>query len=89
VDPKAGFPDIWITDLTRGGSAPFTFGPSINASPVWASDGARVMFRTSRTGGLLEFYAKSAGGGGKEEPVLSLTAARASGMLAASNLMLW
>ena len=33
ADPKTGFPDIWITDLTRGSSAPFTFGPAVNASP--------------------------------------------------------
>ena len=88
VDPKTGFPDIWITDLARRSSAPFTFGPAMNASPVWAPDGARVMFRTSRAGGLVEFYAKSAGGGGKEEPVLSQTKARASGALSA-NMMLW
>jgi serine/threonine protein kinase/Tol biopolymer transport system component len=60
TDPKTGFPDIWITDLTRRSSAPFTFG-SLNASPVWAPDGARIMFRTTRTGGLTEFYVKSAG----------------------------
>jgi len=88
VDPKTGFPDIWIMDLTRGGSAPFTFGPSINASPVWAPDGARIIFRTSRTGGLTEFYAKSAGGGGTEEPVLSRDVARAAGVLSA-NMSLW
>ncbi len=80
VDPKTGFPDIWITDLTRGGSAPFTFGPALNASPAWAPDGARIVFRTTRTGGLTEFYAKSAGGGGKEEPVLSQTVMRASSL---------
>ena len=88
MDPKTGFPDIWITDLTRGGSAPFTFGPAVNASPVWAPDGARIIFRTTRTGGLTEFYAKSAGGGGGDEPVLSQTVARASGVLSA-NVMLW
>ncbi len=88
VDPKTGFPDIWITDLTRGGSAPFTFGPALNASPVWAPDGARIVFRTTRAGGLTEFYGKSAGGGGKEEPVLSQTVARASGVLS-TNIILW
>jgi dipeptidyl aminopeptidase/acylaminoacyl peptidase len=88
ADPKTGFPDIWITELTRGGSAPFTFGPAANVSPVWAPDGARIIFRTSRSGGLNELYAKSAGGGGKEEPVLSQTVARASGVLAA-NTLLW
>ena len=70
ADPKTGFPDIWITDLTRRSSAPFTFGPAVNASAVWAPDGARIIFRTSRNGGISEFYSKSAGGGGTEEPVL-------------------
>jgi serine/threonine protein kinase len=65
ADPKTGFLDIWITDLTRGSAAPFTFGPAVNASPVWAPDGARIIFRTTRNGGFTEFYAKSAGGGGK------------------------
>jgi Tol biopolymer transport system component len=88
VEPKTGFPDIWITDLTRRSSAPFTFGPAINASPVWAPDAARIMFRTTRAGGLVEFYAKSAGGGGKEEPVLSQTVARASGVLS-STMYIW
>ena len=88
ADPKTGVIDIWITDLTRGSSAPFTFGSAVNASPVWAPDGARVIFRTSRAGGVNEFYAKSAGGGGKEEPVLSQTAARASGVVFAI-MLLW
>jgi Tol biopolymer transport system component len=88
ADSKTGFPDIWVTELTRRSSAPFTFGPAVNASPVWAPDGARIIFRTSRTGGLNEFYAKSAGGGGKEEPVLSHMAARASGVLT-GNVMLY
>jgi serine/threonine protein kinase/Tol biopolymer transport system component len=87
ADPKTGFPDIWITDLTRGSSAPFTFGPLVNASPTWAPDGARIIFRTTRAGGLNEFYAKSAGGGGKEELVLSQTTLRASGV-ASANMML-
>jgi eukaryotic-like serine/threonine-protein kinase len=88
VDPKTGFPDIWIMDLTRGGSAPFTFGPAVNASPVWAPDAGRIIFRTTRAGGVTEFYGKSAGGGGKEQPVLPQAESRASGILA-TNTMLW
>jgi dipeptidyl aminopeptidase/acylaminoacyl peptidase len=87
ADPKTGFPDIWITDLTRSNSAPFTFGPSVNASPVWAPDAARIIFRTTRSGGFTEFYAKSAGGGGKEEPVLSQTVTRASSFLSSVMLL--
>jgi Tol biopolymer transport system component len=84
VDPKTGFIDIWIMDFTRGVSSPFTFGPAVNASPVWAPDAARIIFRATRAGGLTEFYAKSAGGGGTEEAVLSQKAARVSGMQSAN-----
>jgi eukaryotic-like serine/threonine-protein kinase len=87
ADPKTGFPDIWITDLTRRSSAPFTFGPAVNSNPAWAPDGARIIFRTTRTGSV-EFYAKSAGGGGKEEPVLSQTVARAV-RLQSGVMVLW
>jgi Tol biopolymer transport system component len=70
VDHKTGFPDIWLTDLARGNTSPFTFGPAVNAGALWSPDGTRIIFRTTRSGGLTEFYAKSAGGGGTEEPVV-------------------
>jgi serine/threonine protein kinase/Tol biopolymer transport system component len=79
IDPKANYPDIWLTDLTRGSTSRSTFGPMINASPVWSPDGARLIFRTNRKG-LIEFYQKSALGGGNEEPVLPLEAQLAAGM---------
>jgi hypothetical protein len=93
VDPKTGAIDIWITDRTRGGgSAPFTSGLSIpgtiNASALWAPDEGRIIFRTNRTGGVNEFYARSAGGGGIEEPVLLQAVARASGVVS-GNMLLW
>ena len=88
TDLQSGFADVWITDLTRRSSAPFTFVPALNASPVWAPDGARIVFRTNRAGGSNEFYAKSAGGGGNEEPVLSQAVARASSFLS-PNMVLW
>jgi Tol biopolymer transport system component len=70
VDGKTGFPDIWLTDLARGSTSRFTFGPAVNAGALWSRDGTRIVFRTTRSGGLQEFYAKSAGGGGSEEPVV-------------------
>jgi Tol biopolymer transport system component len=67
---RTGFPDIWLVDLAGGSApAPFTFGPSVNAAPVWSRDGFRIIFRTTRSGGLTEFYSKSAGGGGQEQNV--------------------
>jgi Tol biopolymer transport system component len=72
VDPKTGFPDIWLTDLARGNPSPFTFGPALNAGALWSPEGTKIIFRTTRSGGLGEFYTKSAGGGGTEEPVVTL-----------------
>jgi Tol biopolymer transport system component/predicted Ser/Thr protein kinase len=80
VDPKAGAPNIWLMDLALGNPAPFTFGGFFNAEPVWSPKGDRILFRAFRSGGFVEFFSKSAGGGGKEEPVLPEQASRAAGV---------
>ncbi|PYT20602.1 MAG: hypothetical protein DMG57_41570 [Acidobacteria bacterium] len=77
VDPKTNNTDIWLTDLARGGTFRLTFG-QFNAAPVWSPDGVRLLFRTTRAG-LIEFYQKSAFGGGNEEPVMSADVERAAG----------
>jgi Tol biopolymer transport system component len=79
IDPKTIYPDIWLTDLATGRTYQSTFGPMINASPVWSPDGARLVFRTNRNG-LIEFYQKSAFGGGSDEAVMALEVQRAVGM---------
>jgi dipeptidyl aminopeptidase/acylaminoacyl peptidase len=79
VDPKTGDPDIWLMDLTRGGTQRFTFGPSLNASPVWSPDGTLIVFRTTRNGGFVDLYQKSSAGGGDEDPVLRKDAQLAAG----------
>jgi Tol biopolymer transport system component len=58
-----------VTELARGSSTRFTFGPSLSAAAVWSPDGERILFRTNRRG-LTDFYVKSAGGGGTEQPAL-------------------
>jgi predicted Ser/Thr protein kinase len=76
VDPRTGGIDIYMTDLTQENrTQQFTFGPLINASPVWSHDDTLVTFRTARDGGLIDFYQKSSAGGGKDEPVLLKEAA--------------
>jgi len=79
ADRKAGHPDIWLTDLARGNRTQFTFGPGINASVVWSPDGTRLLYRKV-WGGLIEFYEKSAAGGGDESAVLKWETYRAAGI---------
>jgi Tol biopolymer transport system component/predicted Ser/Thr protein kinase len=73
VDEKTGIIDIWIRDLGRSSASRFAFGRVLSASPVWSPDGAQIAFRTIRNG-RVEFYKKSAGGGGREEPLLTVEA---------------
>jgi WD40 repeat protein len=51
--------DLWVLDLSRGGSpARFTFGSSAGA-PIWSADGTRIAFSASGPGGV-GIYQKSA-----------------------------
>jgi Tol biopolymer transport system component len=79
VDPTVSVPNIWVTDLGRGGTSPFTLGPAFNAAAVWSPDGGRIAFRTNRNG-VTEQYQKSAGAGGSDQPLLTEAAARAAGV---------
>ena len=79
VDPKLSVPDIWLTDLVRGGTSRFTFNSAaINAAALWAPGGERIVFRTNRKG-LIELYQKAASAGGNDEPFLLEDLAREAG----------
>jgi Tol biopolymer transport system component len=79
VSVKTGVIDIHMTDLTQNRTQPFASGPFISASPLWSPDDNRVVFRTTRNGGLIDFYQKSSAGGGKYELLLAGDAATSAG----------
>jgi Tol biopolymer transport system component/predicted Ser/Thr protein kinase len=77
VDSKAGTVDIWMNDLARGSNTRITRGGLLSASTLWSPDGTQLVFRTLR-GGSIEFYRRSAAGGGNEESVLKAETERAA-----------
>ena len=44
--------DLWLTDLARGVSTRFTFGPGHAQNAVWSPDGTRIIFASDRDGGV-------------------------------------
>ena len=69
--------DIWILDLTRGGTpSRFTFDPGNDGSPTWSPDGRQIAF-SSRRNGQLDIYRKNASGIGEAELLLESEAPKA------------
>ena len=66
-DPKTNAVEIWLTDLARSSRSRLSPGGLITASAVWSPDGTRLAFRTNRNG-MIEFYERSAAGGGSDRP---------------------
>jgi Tol biopolymer transport system component len=85
VDPKVGVPSVWLIDLARGSMSRFTSGTFLTGGPVWSPDGTRILFRSNRRG-LVEFWQKSAAGGGEEELTLSADAERSAGVGFTTNM---
>jgi Tol biopolymer transport system component len=77
VDPKTNAVEIWLTDLARGSFSRVTSGGLVTASALWSPDGTQLMFRSNRNG-ILEFYQRSAAGGGNDRLVLSAEASRSA-----------
>ncbi len=59
-----GNPDLWLLDGTR--QSRMTFDPARDLFPVWSPNGARIVFRSSRTGPG-DLYQMLTNGGGVEE----------------------
>jgi Tol biopolymer transport system component/predicted Ser/Thr protein kinase len=84
VNAKTGVPEIWLSDLERGGMSRLTTEPGLSASPVWSPDGSRLIYRGMRKG-FVELFQRSASMGGNEELVLAGSEQAAVGV--ASNMV--
>nr|QIQ10688.1 Protein TolB [uncultured bacterium] len=62
--------DLWLLDLVRGVPTRFTTHPMNDASPVWAPDGARLVFRSNREG-YTQLYERRSAGTDAERTVLN------------------
>lgn len=65
-----GQSDIWVLDLARGVRTRLTFGPALNAFPVWSPDGKWIAYTSDRNG-RSNLYRKLSDGSGPEELLLS------------------
>ena len=75
ADSKTGGVTIWLTDLASGRTQLFASGGAVTASAVWSPDGSRLAYRSNRNG-VVEFFLKSAAGGGSDQPLFLVEAYR-------------
>jgi Tol biopolymer transport system component len=61
--------DIWVWDIARGAPKRFTTDTSSNQAPSWSPKGDRILFGSSRGGGVFNLYQKVASGMGHDELV--------------------
>jgi serine/threonine protein kinase len=70
--------DIWVRDLKRDVQSRLTFGPAINAWPVWSSDGTKVIYTSNRNSGRFCVMQLNANGTGAEDQVFAMDSASVS-----------
>jgi Tol biopolymer transport system component len=64
--------DIWVVDLSTGGSNRFTFDPAPHGNPVWSPDGSQIAWQSRKEGGW-EIYRKASNGSGNDELLFKAT----------------
>jgi Tol biopolymer transport system component len=60
--------DIWVIDIARAVTSRITFDPGTDWTPVWAPDGSKIFFASTRNE-TTHMYQKSSSGVGTEEVV--------------------
>jgi serine/threonine protein kinase len=59
--------DLWLRDLGRGADQRFTTATASNLPPVWSPLGDRIVFGSTRVGGIADLYQKASSGTGADE----------------------
>jgi eukaryotic-like serine/threonine-protein kinase len=66
----SGTNDVWLLDVARGTHTRLTFGPIINAFPVWSPDGKSIAYSSMRND-KFRLFRKLSDGSGQEEELLN------------------
>ncbi len=69
TNPQSQQNDIHLFDVTGNASTPFTFDPLQDGRPIWAPDGSRIVWVSSREG-VQNLFQKAANGTGQDEVLL-------------------
>jgi Tol biopolymer transport system component len=64
--------DLWVVDLSTGGSSRFTFDSAQHLNPVWSPDGNQIAWLSRKDGGW-EVNRKASNGSGNDELVFKAT----------------
>ena len=67
---EEGGSDVWVTEMARGTLTRITTDPGLDSSPLWSTDGRRVVFSSNRSG-RVELLWKAADGTGTAETLAS------------------
>ncbi len=66
IDPRTGATDLWLYDVSGSNPQRFTNDPALDFSPVWEPKGSRIVWASTRDGGVANIYLKAASGAGEE-----------------------
>jgi eukaryotic-like serine/threonine-protein kinase len=75
LDPQTSTYDLWLYDVSGGNAVRFTFDPAIDFNPVWAPDGSRIVWASTRDV-IANLYQKAASGAGEETLLLKSDSAK-------------